>query len=291
MDPVASVTDPAHPLVGELAERQLRWFDRFRHADERAAREAARDRVVGRLPTSQLVLLPDGFVWLAPDGDRTLVHDVLCPLDDVLAVRDLATRLAEAPLSAGVVPDDPVRAAFVDDGTFSPAATTMRLDLAGEVPGEQLADRVDLAPMTDTELAAYVDVAVTKYAGDRERAGESPEVALVAAESSFSSMLPDGTGSVGQHLFTARHDGEACGMLWVGSRWPAQAWIYDVELDPPFRGRRGIGAGVLAGAARHARATGHRWLGLNVFSHNRHARGLYTRLGYVVEEEYLRRSG
>jgi GNAT superfamily N-acetyltransferase len=144
--------------------------------------------------------------------------------------------------------------------------------------------------MTHAELAAYVEVAVVRYAGDRERAGESPEVALAAAESSFSSMLPDGTGSEGQHLFTARHDGEPCGMLWVGSRWPAQAWIYDVELDPRFRGR-GLGAGVLAGAARHARATGHGWLGLNVFAHNRHARGLYARLGYTTEEEYLRRPG
>ena len=290
MEPVATVTDPGHPLLAELAERQLRWHDRFRDTDERAAHEAARERVLQELSGSQLLELPDGFLWLAPDRDRTLVRDVRCPPDDVPDVRELATRLAASPLSVGVVPDDPVRAAFVDDGTFLPAATTMRLDLAGEVPGEELAERVELAPMTATELAAYVDVAVGKYAADRERAGESPDVALAAAESSFASMLPDGTESAGQHLFTARHDGEACGLLWLGSRWPDQGWIYDVELDPRFRGR-GLGAAVLAGAARHTRGAGHGWLGLNVFGHNEHARRLYERLGYAVEEEYLRRAG
>ena len=155
-----------------------------------------------------------------------------------------AGRLARWP--SGVVPDDPVRAAFVDDGSFRLAATTMRLDLAGALPGEELADRVELAPMTDEESAAYVGSAVGKYAREREEAGESPAVALAAAQESFASLLPDGVRSPGQHLLTVRHDGRACGVLWVGSRWPDQAWVYDVEIDPGFRGR-GLGAAALAG--------------------------------------------
>lgn len=290
MEPVATVTDPAHPLVGELAERQHRWHEWFRHRDEPAAREAARGRVAALLPGSELVALPRGFLWLRPDGDRTLVQDVRCAPDDVPAVRRLATRLARSPLAVEVVPHEQTHAAFAGDGTFAPSATTMRLDLAGEVPGEGLADRVELAPMTEPELAAYLDVAVAQYAGDREGAGESPSAALEAAHASFASLLPDGADSEGQHLFTARHDGEPCGVLWVGSRWPDQGWIYDVEVHPPSRGR-GLGAALLAGAARHVRQSGRRWLGLNVFAHNRHARGLYARLGYLVEDEYLRRPG
>jgi GNAT superfamily N-acetyltransferase len=288
VEPWEPVTDPAHPVVGELAERQYRWHERFRHADERAAREAARERVERLLPESRLVWLRAGVLWLRPDGDRTHVQDVRCAPADVPAVRELATGLAASPLSLEVVPDEPVHAAFAGDGTFLPAATTMRLDLAGEVPGERLADHVTLVPMTAAELAVYVDGAVATYARDRERAGEAAPVALEAARTSFATLLPDGVDSPGQHLFTARHDDEACGVLWLGSRWPDQAWIYDVELHPAFRGR-GLGAAVLAGAARHARASGHGWLGLNVFAHNPHARSLYARLGYVVEEEYLRR--
>ena len=288
MEPGATVTDPDHPLVAEVADRQFRWHERFREADEHAARTAARDRVVAQLSTSRLVALPDGFLWLAPDGDRTLVQDLRCPPGDVPAVRELATRTADSPLSAVVAPDDPLLAAFVDDGTFEPGATTMRLAVAAGVPGEELADRVELTPMTAAELAAYVDVAVRDYAADRELAGESPPVALEAARRSFDTQLPDGAAGPGQHLFTVRHEGRPCGMLWVASRWPDQAWIFDVRIDPAFQGR-GLGAAALVGAARHARSAGHGWLGLNVFAHNTHARALYARLGYVVEDEYLRR--
>ena len=237
MEPVATVTDPGHPLVGELADRQFRWHDRFRDTDERAAREAARERVLQELSESRLLELPGGFLWLGSDGDRTLVRDVLCSVDDVPAVRELATRLAGSALAVGLVPDDPVRAAFVDDGSFRLAATTMRLDLAGALPGEELADRVELAPMTDEESAAYLGSAVGKYALEREQAGESPALALTAARESFASLLPDGVRSPGQHLLTVRHDGRACGVLWVGSRWPDQAWIYDIEIVPGFRGQ------------------------------------------------------
>lgn len=290
MEPGSTVTDPDHPLVAELAERQYAWHARFREPDEEAARAAARDRVVGLLPTSELLELPGGFLWLAPDGDRTVVQDVRCDRGDVPAVRELATRTAGAPLSVVVVPDDPVHAAFVDDGTFAPAATTMRLALAGDVPGEEeLAGRVELTPMTAAELAAYVEVAVAGYAADRERAGESRPVALEAARKSFATLLPDRDDSAGQHLFTARHQGRSCGILWVASRWPDQAWVFDVRVDPELRGR-GLGASVMVGAARHARDAGHGWLGLNVFAFNGHARTLYGRLGYEVEDEYFRRS-
>ncbi len=288
MEPRATVTDPGHPLVGELVDRQFRWHDRFRDTDERAAHDAARTRVLRELPGSQLLELPDGFLWLGADGDRTLVRDVHCAVGDVPAVRELATLLADSALAVGRVPDDPVREAFVDDGSFRLAATTMRLDLTGALPGEELAERVALAPMTAEESAAYVGSAVGKYAREREESGESPALARVSAQDSFDSLLPDGVDSPGQHLLTVRHDGRACGVLWVGSRWPDQAWVYDVEIDPGFRGR-GLGAAALAGAALLGRRTGHGWLGLNVFGHNQHARRLYERLGYVVEEEHLQR--
>jgi len=288
VEPVATVTDPGHPLLGELADRQFHWHDRFRDTDERAARDAARARVLEELPGSRLVELPGGFLWLGPDADRTLVRDVRCGLDDVPAARELAARLAGSPLAVGVVPDDPVRRAFVDDGSFRLAATTMRLDLTGALPGEEHAGRVELAPMTDEDCAAYLAGAVGKYARDREQAGESPAVALAAARDSFASLLPDGVRSPGQHLLTVRHEGRPRGVLWVASRWPDQAWVYDVEIDPEVRGR-GLGAAALAGAALLARRTGHGWLGLNVFGHNERARHLYGRLGYVVEEEHLQR--
>ncbi len=288
MEPLATVTDTGHPLVGTLVERQHRWHDRFRHTEERAAHEAARARVLDLLPATRLLELPDGFLWLGGDGERTHVHDVDCPAADVDAVRELATGLAGSPLSVSRVPGEALLEAFAGDGTFHAASATMRLDLAREVPGEQLAGRVDLAPMTAPELAAFRALAAATYAEERERAGESRELARERARASFDDLLPDGTATAGQHLLTARHDGEECGVLWVADRWTDQAWIYDVELLPAQRGR-GLGAALLARAAVEARRRGHGWLGLNVFAHNEHARDLYGRLGYVVEEEFVQR--
>ena len=287
------VTDPDDPLVGELAERQYEWRIRHRYVDARSAREAARALVLELLPGSRLLRTPDGFVWLGPDGDHTPVYDVRADdpgdPDAVARLRDLATEVAGSRLGASVLPGEPSREAFVADGTFRPTAATMRLDVTGPVPGEELADRAELLPMTDDEVTAYRDGGVATYAASREEAGEPPELAMKTSVASFDEMLPDGRPGSGQHLFHLRHEGEVAGVLWVCLRWPAQAWVYDVEVAPDRRGR-GLGAAAMVQAARWTRSRGVPWLGLNVFGPNARARSLYERLGYVLEEEHLDRA-
>ena len=283
------VTDPADPLVAELVERQYHWRLRFRYADEVAARAAATDLVASLLPDSRLLRTPVGFVWLGPDGEHTPVHDLdAADPADVPALRDLAAELAGAPLAPSVLPGESAQDAFVADGSFRLVATNMRLDVTGEVPGDELADRVDTVAMTDAEVAAFSARAVTAYAHSREEAGESAELALETARKSFDELFPGGRPAPGQHVYTVRHEGRRAGLLWVGERWPAQAWVYEVEIDPALRGR-GLGAAAMVHAAHWTRGQGMPWLGLNVFGPNRHARGLYERLGYVVEEEHFTR--
>lgn len=272
--------------MAALVERQFQRRIRFRYADEAAGRAAAHEHVAALLPDARLVRTPVGFVWLGPDAEHTPVLDVGADgVADVSALRELAAELAGAPLGPSVVPGDPAQEAFVADGSFRLVATNMRLDVTGHVPGEDLADRVEAAPMTDAEVAAYRAGAVATYARSREEAGESPELALRTARASFAELFPGGRPAPGQHAFTLRHEGRRAGILWVGRRWPAQAWVYDVEIDPAFRGR-GLGAAAMVHGARWARGEGIARLGLNVFGPNRHARGLYERLGYVVEEEH-----
>lgn len=283
------VTDPDDPLLAELAERQVRWRLRHRYPDEQAARAAA-GRLVGELlPGSRLLRTRVGFVWLGPVGEHTPVYDVrAAEPSDVAALRDLATRVAGAPLATSVFPGEASREAFVDDGTFHPTAATMRLDVTREVPGEQLAGRVEVAPMTPAELATYVDGAVASYAAEREAAGESAALARKTSVASFDELLPGGRPAPGHRLLTVRQHDRQVGVLWVHRRWPTQGWVYDVEVVPEARGR-GVGAAAMVHAARWARGEGLRWLGLNVFGHNAHARGIYERLGYVVEEQHLAR--
>ncbi len=283
------VTDPDHPLVRGLVERQVRYRWRYRFDDSDEAETAASALVQRLLPNSRLLGLEAGWVWLGADAEHTPVLDARAVRPDhVGSLRDLATRLAGAPLSASVLPGEPTRKAFVADGSFERTATTMRLDLRRPLPGDGLADRVTVTPMSGDELAAYTADAVVTYAREREEAGESAALALATARASFDELLPAGRPGPDQHLLSVRADGAVAGLVWVCERWPAQAWVYDVEVAPAFRGK-GIGAAAMVHGARLARDLGHRWLGLNVFGPNVHARGLYERLGYVVEEEHWAR--
>lgn len=280
------VTDPDDPLVDELAVRQLQWRLRHRHHDPQAAAAAALALVRGLLPSSRLFRTPEGVLWLGPDGEHTPVYDVHAPDPaDVPRLRRLAMELAGSPLGTSSWPGEPSREAFVADAGFTLTATTMRLDVAGALPGEELADRVEPVAMSAAEVAAYRDRSVAAYAAEREAAGESAALAWKTSVASFDEILPGGRPGPDQHLFTVHHAGETVGVLWVCRRWPAQAWVYDVEVDAAHRGL-GLGAATMAWAGRWARAQGLAWLGLNVFGHNTRARGLYERLGYVVEEEH-----
>lgn len=284
-----SVTDPDDPLVAELAERQWWWRIRHRYDEEAVGRAAARDLVLELLPGSRLLRTPDGFVWLGPDGEHTPVYDVRADaLEAVPALRELAAATAGSRLGTSVLPGEPSREAFAADGTFRLTATNMRLDVTGPVPGAGLADRVEVVPMSGEEVAAFAEDSVAGYAASREAAGESPALALKTARASFDELIPAGRPGPGQHLFTVRHGGERAGVLWIGMRWPAQAWVYDVQVDEASRGH-GLGAAAMVHAARLTRESGRQWLGLNVFGPNVHARSLYERLGYVVEEEHLAR--
>ena len=283
------VTDPDDPLVLELAERQRHFRLRHRYDDAEEGAHAALALVTELLGDSRLLRTGDGWLWLGPDGEHTPVFDARADAPaGVDALRDLATAAAGAPLSASVLPGEPTREAFVTDGSFERTATTMRLDLHAPLPGDQLADRVTVSPMSDAELAAYADGAVAQYAREREESGESAALAMATARASFDELLPGGRAGPDQHLMSVRVGDTVAGRVWVAERWPAQAWVYDVEVEPAHRGR-GVGAAAMVHGARLARDLGHRWLGLNVFGPNTHARRLYERLGYVVEEEHWAR--
>lgn len=283
------VTDIEDPLVGVLAERQFRYRVRHRYAADISGRTAARALVESVWSGSRLWRLSTGgLLWLGPDGEHTPVFDVDCDLALVDEVRELAAAEAGAPLSIGLVPGDPVRRAFAGDGTFRRFSSSLRLRLTDPVPGEELAERLEVVPMTEEEFATYVVRLREEYAAEREAAGESREEARRKAEEVDRDLLPDGLASEGQHLFTAHHDGERCGVLWVCDRWPAQGYVYDVEIEETHRGR-GLGAALMVNAALWSRQRGHAWLGLNVFGHNERARSLYEQLGYVVEAEHFSR--
>ena len=78
---------------------------------------------------------------------------------------------------------------------------------------------------------------------------------------------------------------EAVGWLWLAVPGPdpdrLMAWVYNIEVDPAFRGR-GYGRAAMILAEGEARSHGMTSLGLNVHGQNTVARSLYDSLGYDV---------
>lgn len=283
------VTDPVlDDLVDHLYAR--------RHLGEQADPDLARaaamaqvERVRERATAYDVVGSgePVGRVWTVDQGDDTAVLHLR--LDDAgLApavrglVADLAREVGARRLTIGVFPADPVTEGFVVGGGFEVAATQMRLDLASDLPAE---DVVVLAPMDDEAYARWEQDEVESYAQARAKSGETYEVALKTSIEQHEQLLPDGLATEHHAFFVGMVEGEQVGTLWIGTERP-MAFVYDVVVDEAHR-RKGYGAGLMRAGALWSREHGSHALGLNVFGYNHGARALYDRLGYHVVEEFV----
>ncbi|MGH8825547.1 MAG: GNAT family N-acetyltransferase [Jiangellaceae bacterium] len=142
-----------------------------------------------------------------------------------------------------------------------------------------------LRPMTDDELAAYAKTQEDGYARQMVDFGGMTEAEAVAkASADMERYWPSGRPAEGHHVFAAEVDGEVVGHLWLSGNSPnndvaGQGWIYDVEVDPAYRGR-GLGRELMQAALDQARTLGCTSLALNVFGGNDVAIRLYQSLGF-----------
>lgn len=145
---------------------------------------------------------------------------------------------------------------------------------------------VVLRPMTVEEYPEFARRSLEGYVAQQvELGGVPPERAQPEGERSFAELLPDGLATPGHWLRIGEVDGVRVGLLWVGLRegpGPTLAWVYDVEVDEPHRGK-GYGRALMLAAEVLAWEVGAERLGLNVFGGNTVARGLYESLGYATQ--------
>jgi ribosomal protein S18 acetylase RimI-like enzyme len=141
-----------------------------------------------------------------------------------------------------------------------------------------------LREMAEAEWGHYRAKLTASYIRQRvDFAGESEEFATETAHRQMAGLWPGGRPAEGQHVFVAEVADEAVGVLWLAVKREGgpvdQGWIFDVEIDGPFRGR-GYGRSLMQAAEDKARELGCASLGLNVFGGNEAAIGLYRSLDY-----------
>jgi ribosomal protein S18 acetylase RimI-like enzyme len=151
-------------------------------------------------------------------------------------------------------------------------------------------DTLRLRPMTDTEFALFRTRAVRDYAADKVKAGEwLPERSEELAEAHTDQLLAEGARTPGMLLLMAEAEQDGpVGYAWLALTGPEvdRAWIYDIAIDEEQRGK-GYGRALLTALEQAADEHGCSSIGLNVFSGNDIARGLYERAGFRVTSMHM----
>jgi len=148
--------------------------------------------------------------------------------------------------------------------------------------------------MTAEDFGQLKSKVIKEFAMEQVRAGNWNERdALRLAAEQTDVILPQGLATPGTLLLRARTaEGARVGHVWISlepqGHATGEAWIYDIEVDEPLRGR-GYGRLLLEAAERETRARGASSLGLNVFGSNHVARTLYEHSGYEVRTMQMRK--
>lgn len=143
-----------------------------------------------------------------------------------------------------------------------------------------------LRPKTEDEYGAYLKLAILNYAKEKEIGeGHTSENAFKIALESFSSLLPDGLQTSNQFIYsiTEKESEKMIGTLWIAKRTNLgkdYAYIYDIMLDENVRGK-GYGKLLMNLVEEEVKKKNLKTISLHVFGHNKVARALYLKSGYI----------
>ena len=144
---------------------------------------------------------------------------------------------------------------------------------------------IRLRPMTTDEFEAWRPWAVEEYAlEDVEHKHVDPDRARDNMSAFVGSALARGPRTEGHRISIVEDavTGERVGYTWWGDREldaGPTAWIYDVYIDEPHRGK-GYGRGLMEAVEAQVREAGLPRMELHVWVSNERARSLYRSLGF-----------
>ena len=144
---------------------------------------------------------------------------------------------------------------------------------------------ISLKPMDQEEFKQYISYAIEDYAKDKIASGNwSEDEAINLSRESFERLLPNGEKTENNHLLSIFHDDILVGMILISQKAPKnpnEGFIYDFVIFEQYQGQ-GYGKKAMKEAEIIAKELGMNKIGLNVFGHNKIARGLYEKMGYEI---------
>lgn len=140
---------------------------------------------------------------------------------------------------------------------------------------------VRLEKMTANDYQRYLNEAIKTYASEHVKAGNWDEVeAIGKATEEYERLLPEGENTKDHHLFNIMDEKKEVGMIWLGQRTKEKGFIYDINIWEGNQGR-GYGKKAMKEIEIVAKTLGMEIVRLHVFGHNKAARGLYEKIGYI----------
>lgn len=135
--------------------------------------------------------------------------------------------------------------------------------------------------MTSTEFRRYLEYAINNFANEQIRSGNwEQQGAINKAAEEHKKLLPNGEKTEHNYLFTIRDGNLEVGMIWLAQRSNEKGFIYDINIWEEHQGK-GYGEQAMSEIETVAKRIGLKKIGLHVFGHNKAARGLYEKLGYI----------
>ncbi len=143
---------------------------------------------------------------------------------------------------------------------------------------------ITLDEMNTTEFHEYLSNAIKDYAEEHVRAGNwNEQESITKATKEFEMLLPEGEKTENNKLFTIRSENKKVGMIWLAKRTNDKGFIYDFNIWEGYQGQ-GYGKQAMREIEVVAKNLGLKSIGLHVFGHNKVARGLYEKLGYIEKD-------
>ncbi|HLS09630.1 GNAT family N-acetyltransferase [Lentibacillus sp.] len=148
---------------------------------------------------------------------------------------------------------------------------------------------VILKKMNSIEFQQYLSYAIKNFADEQIKSGNwEQQGAISKATEEHKKLLPDGEKTENNFLFTIRDGDLEIGMIWLAQR-NKKGFIYDINIWEGNQGK-GYGKQAMKEVEIVAKNIGLEKIGLHVFGHNKVARGLYEKLGYIETSVKMEKS-